>query len=130
RPPTECGDPAAPATERSRVAPCLRPPTECGDPAAPATEGSRVAPCLRPPTECGDPAAPATMITFTPEQEEFRKAVARLVAPEVVPAAAAIDERAEFPWTLFKRLGELGYLGLRYPAAYGGADADMVTYCL
>src|SRR5438876_6876477 len=130
RPPTECGDPAAPATERSRVAPCLRPPTECGDPAAPATERSRVAPCLRPPTECGDPAAPATMITFTPEQEEFRKAVARLVDAEVVPAAEAIDERAEFPWTLFKRLGELGYLGLRYPAAYGGADADMVTYCL
>ncbi|OLD78778.1 MAG: hypothetical protein AUG87_00245 [Candidatus Rokubacteria bacterium 13_1_20CM_4_70_14] len=70
------------------------------------------------------------MIAFTPEQEEFRKAVARLVDAEVVPAAEAIDERAEFPWTLFRRLGELGYLGLRYPAAYGGADADMVTYCL
>src|SRR5207248_1358954 len=31
---------------------------------------------------------------------------------------------------LFTRLGELGYLGLRYPEAYGGADADTVTYCL
>src|SRR5207249_9516162 len=41
-----------------------------------------------------------------------------------------IDERAEFPTKLFRRLGELGYLGLRYPDAYGGADADMVTYCL
>ena len=70
------------------------------------------------------------MITFTPEQEQFRKAVARFVDAEVVPAAEAIDERAEFPTKLFKRIGELGYLGLRYPEAYGGAGADMVTYCL
>ncbi len=70
------------------------------------------------------------MIQFTPEQEDFRRAVARFVDTEVVPEAPAIDERAEFPAKLFKRLGELGYLGLRYPEAYGGADADMVTYCL
>ena len=70
------------------------------------------------------------MISFTPEQEEFRKAIARFVDAEVAPAAEAIDERAEFPTKLFKRLGELGYLGLRYPEAYGGADADMVTYCV
>lgn len=70
------------------------------------------------------------MIRFTAEQEEFRRAVARFVDAEVVPAADAIDESAEFPRTLFARLGELGYLGLRYPEAYGGADADTVTYCL
>jgi alkylation response protein AidB-like acyl-CoA dehydrogenase len=70
------------------------------------------------------------MIRFTAEQEEFRKAVARFVDAEVASAAEAIDERGEFPAKLFKRLGELGYLGLRYPEKYGGADADMVTYCL
>jgi alkylation response protein AidB-like acyl-CoA dehydrogenase len=67
---------------------------------------------------------------FTREQEEFRRAVARFVETEVVPAAEAIDESAEFPRKLFARLGELGYLALRYPEAYGGADADAVTYCL
>ncbi|OGL17876.1 MAG: hypothetical protein A3F92_00890 [Candidatus Rokubacteria bacterium RIFCSPLOWO2_12_FULL_71_22] len=70
------------------------------------------------------------MIRFTAEQEEFRRGVARFVDAEVVPVAAALDERAEFPRELFKRLGALGYFGLRYPEAYGGADADMVTYCL
>jgi len=70
------------------------------------------------------------MIQFTAEQDEFRRAVARFVDAEVAPVAEAIDERAEFPWKLFRRIGELGYLGLRYPEAYGGADADMVTYCL
>ena len=58
------------------------------------------------------------MIDFTPDQEQFRNSVARFVDAEVFPAA------------LFRRLGELGYLGLRYPEQYGGADADMTTYCL
>ena len=71
-----------------------------------------------------------TPLRFTAEQEEFRRAVARFVDAEVVPAAEAIDESAEFPRKLFRRLGELGYLALRYPEAYGGADADAVTYCL
>ncbi|HEY7647831.1 MAG TPA: acyl-CoA dehydrogenase family protein [Methylomirabilota bacterium] len=70
------------------------------------------------------------MIQFTPEQEEFRRAVGRFVDHEVVPQAQAIDESAEFPAALFKRVGALGWLGLRYPEKYGGADAGMVTYCL
>jgi butyryl-CoA dehydrogenase len=70
------------------------------------------------------------MIAFTPEQEEFRKTVARFVDAEVAPVADALDERAEFPRELFKRIGALGWLGLRYPDAYGGAGADMTTYCL
>jgi alkylation response protein AidB-like acyl-CoA dehydrogenase len=70
------------------------------------------------------------MIAFTEEQERFRRAVARFVDAELAPVAADIDERGAFPAALFRRLGELGYLGLRYPEAYGGAGADMVTYCL
>ena len=70
------------------------------------------------------------MISFTQEQENFRRTVARFVDAEVVPQAEAIDERGEFPRELFKQIGAHGWLGLRYPEAYGGADADMVTYCL
>ena len=70
------------------------------------------------------------MIAFTREQEEFRRSIARFVDAEVVPVADKVDEVAEFPRALFTRLGDLGYLGLRYPEAYGGADADAITYCL
>ncbi len=70
------------------------------------------------------------MIAFTAEQEAFRRSVARFVDAEVVPQAAALDERGEFPRELFKRVGAQGWLGLRYPEAWGGAGADMVTYCL
>jgi alkylation response protein AidB-like acyl-CoA dehydrogenase len=70
------------------------------------------------------------VIAFTAEQETFRRSVARFVDTQVAPQAEAIDERGEFPRELFKRVGTQGWLGLRYPEAYGGADADMVTYCL
>ena len=70
------------------------------------------------------------MIAFTAEQEAFRRAVARFVDAEIVSQAEAIDARGEFPREPFKRLGAQGWLGLRYPERYGGADADMVTYCL
>ena len=70
------------------------------------------------------------MIAFTPEQEEFRRTVARFVDAEVAPQAAGLDDRGEFPRELFKRLGAQGWLGLRYPEQYGGAESDMVTFCL
>jgi alkylation response protein AidB-like acyl-CoA dehydrogenase len=70
------------------------------------------------------------VISFTPEQEEFRRTVARFVDAEVAPQADALDDRGEFPRDLFKRVGAQGWLGLRYPERYGGAEADMVTYCL
>ena len=37
------------------------------------------------------------MIRLTPEQEEFRKSVARFVDAEVIPAADAMDDAGEFP---------------------------------
>src|SRR5262245_18486268 len=70
------------------------------------------------------------MIVLSPEQEKFRRTVARFVDAEVAPQADAIDERGEFPREIFKRLGAQGWLGLRYPEQYGGADSDMVTFWL
>ena len=49
---------------------------------------------------------------------------------EVLPRAEELDRHGEFPERLFKRLGELGYLGLRYPEAVGGQGADFATACV
>jgi alkylation response protein AidB-like acyl-CoA dehydrogenase len=70
------------------------------------------------------------MPRLAPEQEEFRRSVAKLVDTEIAPVADEIDARGEFPSALFRRLGALGYFGLRYPERYGGSEADMVTFCL
>src|SRR3989304_4314417 len=68
--------------------------------------------------------------SLTEEQELFRKSVRDFVAKEVVPVAREIDERGEFPMTLFRRCGDLGYFGLRYPESAGGLGADFTTFCL
>lgn len=68
--------------------------------------------------------------SFTEEQELFRKSVRDFVEKEVAPAAAELDERGEFPLALFRRCGQLGYFGLRYPEAAGGLGADFTTFCL
>ena len=47
---------------------------------------------------------------LSPEQEEFRRTVARFVDAEVAPVAQAIDEAGEFPRALFRRLGREGRL--------------------
>ena len=70
------------------------------------------------------------MPSLTAEQQEFRRAVAKFVDAEVVPVADEIDAGGEFPAALFRRLAGLGYLALRYPERYGGAECDMVTFCL
>ena len=67
---------------------------------------------------------------FTEEQELFRAAVREFVDREVAPRAAALDADAEFPVDLFRRMGALGYYGVRYPEAWGGLGADFTTYCL
>ncbi|MFQ5946166.1 MAG: acyl-CoA dehydrogenase family protein [Anaerolineae bacterium] len=67
---------------------------------------------------------------LTEEQEFFRATVAKFVDAEVVPIADELDRKGEFPLGLFRRIGELGYYGLRYPEAYGGSAADFITYCL
>lgn len=67
---------------------------------------------------------------LTEEQELFRSTVADFVEREVIPVAAEMDEREEFPWRLFRRAAELGLLGVRYPEEYGGANTDNMTFVL
>jgi butyryl-CoA dehydrogenase len=67
---------------------------------------------------------------LTEEQELFRRSVAEFVDREVVPVSARIDEEGQFPTGLFKKVGELGYFGVRYPEEYGGAGGDEVMFTL
>ncbi len=68
--------------------------------------------------------------SLSDEQQQFQASVRNFVNKEVVPAAREMDERAEFPHDLFKRCGNNGYFGLRYPESVGGMDADFITFCL
>lgn len=61
---------------------------------------------------------------FRDEHELFRSAVRRFVEEEIVPNVDEWEEQGEIPRSLFRQLGELGFLGVEYPPEYGGGGAD------
>src|SRR5487761_179544 len=60
---------------------------------------------------------------FTDAHEELRLHIRRFLEKEVKPHLEAWEART-FPDSIFKRFGELGFLGLRYPPEYGGQGGD------
>jgi alkylation response protein AidB-like acyl-CoA dehydrogenase len=60
---------------------------------------------------------------FTDAHEELRLHIRRFLDKEVKPHLDEWEEKT-FPDSIFKRFGELGWLGLRYPAEYGGQGGD------
>jgi citronellyl-CoA dehydrogenase len=60
----------------------------------------------------------------TPEHEMFRDTVRRFVEEELAPRAREFDEMGRIDKSLFKKMGDLGLLGLRYDPKWGGAGLD------
>ena len=67
---------------------------------------------------------PPADIFSTPEHEIFRQTVRKFVQEEMTPRAREFDEKGRFDKALYKRMGELGMLGLRYDPKWGGAGLD------
>ncbi len=62
---------------------------------------------------------------FTAEHEEVRRTIQKFIASEVNPNVDAWEEAGRFPaHELFKKMGDLGLLGLNKPAEYGGMGLD------
>ncbi|MBW2094363.1 MAG: acyl-CoA dehydrogenase family protein [Deltaproteobacteria bacterium] len=59
-----------------------------------------------------------------------RKIMARFVDEEVIPVARELDEKGEFPAELFKKLADMGILGIRYPKKVGGSGGNTTLYCI
>ena len=68
--------------------------------------------------------------TFSPEHEQVRETVRRFAEAEMAPLVHEADETEKFPPGLFRRWGELGLIGVRYPEADGGAGMDKVADCI
>jgi len=69
----------------------------------------------------------AADLFFTDEHKMLRQSVREFVQRELVPKAEEWEEEGFFPDWVFKRLGELGYLGLHFPEEYGGGGGDYFT---
>jgi acyl-CoA dehydrogenase len=62
----------------------------------------------------------------TPEHLQVQEAIRAFVEGEIQPNADAWDEAGTFPRELYRKAGEVGLLGLGWPAEYGGTPVDHV----
>jgi acyl-CoA dehydrogenase len=69
-------------------------------------------------------AARLTSPPFTDEHDDLREAIKRFVARELRPHGDEWEDARWFPNSVFERMAELGYLGLKYPEEYGGEGGD------
>jgi acyl-CoA dehydrogenase len=67
---------------------------------------------------------------YTAEHVAYRDVVRRFVEKEIEPYAHAWDEAGEFPRALYQKAAEIGLLGLGFPEAYGGTEADRFMWII
>jgi citronellyl-CoA dehydrogenase len=63
-------------------------------------------------------------IDQSPEHQLFRETVRKFVEEELRPRAREFDAMGRFDKSLYKKMGDLGMLGLRYEPEYGGSGLD------
>lgn len=68
--------------------------------------------------------APMLMTFFREEHEIFRNSVHQFLEQEVVPHVDEWERSELFPREIYKRCGELGFLGAHYPEDVGGHGGD------
>ncbi len=61
---------------------------------------------------------------FTEEHEQLRAQVRRFVETEIKPHGLKWEEQGLVPRETLRKMGELGFFGIRYPAEYGGSEMD------
>lgn len=68
--------------------------------------------------------------TLTEEQGAIRDLARAFAQKEIAPYAADWDRTHEFPAHVYEKMGAQGLMGLPFPEAYGGADADAIATAL
>ncbi len=62
--------------------------------------------------------------------DALRDAVHAFAQSEIAPRAGDIDRSDQFPMDLWRKMGELGVLGITVPEAYGGANMGYVAHMI
>jgi alkylation response protein AidB-like acyl-CoA dehydrogenase len=64
------------------------------------------------------------------EHETLRKTVEEFARGEVAPVIGDLYEKAEFPYEIVAKMGQMGLFGLPFPEEYGGMGGDFLAVCV
>ncbi|MBI5496484.1 MAG: acyl-CoA dehydrogenase family protein [Deltaproteobacteria bacterium] len=67
---------------------------------------------------------------YTDAHQSIRRNLRQFIEREVNPRRRELEDAGQTPRDLWKRMGELGFLGPCYPEEYGGSGADFLTACV
>ena len=67
---------------------------------------------------------------FTDDQLSIQAIARDFAQKRIVPVAAELDEKGEFPLENIREMGQLGLMGIEVPTEYGGAGMDPIAYVL
>ena len=68
--------------------------------------------------------------SYSREQQMVKAMLQKFAENEIAPIAEEIDAEASYPYETVEKLGKLGVMGMPFPAEYGGAGADYLTYIM
>ena len=68
--------------------------------------------------------------SLSEEQQLLKKTVREFAEAEIGPHAREWDEKQEFPREVLTKLGELGLMGVVWPAEYGGSGMTTLDYAI
>jgi alkylation response protein AidB-like acyl-CoA dehydrogenase len=72
----------------------------------------------------------AISVTLTDEQYAIQQTARDFAQSEIAPIALQYDESQEFPHEVFKKLGDLGFLGILVPTELQGSGLGYIEYAL
>ncbi len=73
---------------------------------------------------------PTLNFGLSEELNALRDVVAQFAANEIAPRAAEIDSTNQFPMDLWRKLGDLGLLGITVEEQYGGSGMGYLAHCI
>jgi len=65
--------------------------------------------------------------SLSPEQKMLRNAAKEFAEKEIKPVADEIDAKGEFPMSIFRKCGELGFIGCHLPEKYDGGGMGYIS---
>ncbi|HEY4673725.1 MAG TPA: acyl-CoA dehydrogenase family protein, partial [Nitrososphaerales archaeon] len=69
-------------------------------------------------------------LTLSEEHREIQKLAREFAENEIAPIADKIDKEDKIPAEIVRKIGELGFLGVPYPAEFGGVGSDYLSMAI